>query len=856
MAGLVPIARVKQSLEKHQGKFRLVNDSDAPGASKLYGTDANGVRGWYAQPAGTSPAGTGTELQYRGSASDLAAIPGSSWDGSVLTLPQTTLNAVTGNPLTVQANGVNALVIDASKNATFSGTLTSAGSEIAGNGWPLVCQNTSTTVNSFALLRAEAGSASFGGGIVGTRSADYLAAAGIVNGVTLYPFGTSQDVGIRVYNTAAAGWRSAVFVQNGTGRVGIGTNSPSALLHVAGTALLNAITGNPLTIQAGGVNAFVVDSSRDTNLYRNLIQRGATSGTLTHAVPATITSHTLTWPSAVGNDNYLRCAPDGTLSWATPSGAAHDAVTFTGAVITDVFSLTGQAISAVDAGADKLVFWDDSASKLTYLTLGTNLSIDGTTINAAGGSGGAPTDAKYLVTEAHDDLSAEVVRTLSGADTTIITGTAGAAGNLCRWNADGDIEDAGTATGPQGIQGEPGPQGLQGEPGPQGIQGIQGEQGPAGAQGAPGPNTVTTATTTNITGLLMGDGANVGPVTLGTNLSLTGSTLNATGGGGSSVILDLGDDGSNESTALGEIATSGDLDGIVSEPSADKALFNFSKAWVGPHLAFDSTYTAGATAKAKTLVVGKLTPVDLSGATGGALDGNVAITWPSASPGDTCGFFITAASTVAGSFALAPGYCAEIANGTKIHGVSYVSDLASGSSRYGLWMPGELLIFRNVSAGYGWQLIHDGRIPIIAECIGDNTAAGSDAYAVGGFTTCDLDAVVQDSLGLRNLTANTYTCKRTNDYLFRGFGSVASLDGGARLALDLFTGADAQIGRFFDGYNGVGAMNFTGAGVLRHSWVAGAVVKMGLFHGSAGAKDSVTTSDNVRNRLTAIEILT
>ena len=65
----------------------------------------------------------------------------------------------------------------------------------------------------------------------------------------------------------------------------------------------------------------------------------------------------------------------------------HDSVTL-GAALTPVFSLTGQALGAVDHGADRLLFWDDSAGTLAPLTLGTNLSITGTTINATGGSGG------------------------------------------------------------------------------------------------------------------------------------------------------------------------------------------------------------------------------------------------------------------------------------------------------------------------------------------------------------------------------------------------------------------------------------------------------------------------------------
>jgi hypothetical protein len=41
-----------------------------------------------------------------------------------------------------------------------------------------------------------------------------------------------------------------------------------------------------------------------------------------------------------------------------------------------------------DPGADRILFWDDSAGIVTWLQLGTNLSITGTTLNAAGGGGG------------------------------------------------------------------------------------------------------------------------------------------------------------------------------------------------------------------------------------------------------------------------------------------------------------------------------------------------------------------------------------------------------------------------------------------------------------------------------------
>jgi hypothetical protein len=60
-----------------------------------------------------------------------------------------------------------------------------------------------------------------------------------------------------------------------------------------------------------------------------------------------------------------------------------------GATATDVLKMAaGQNLGAFDAGADKLVFWDDSDSKLTYATIGTNLTMTGTTLSASGGGGG------------------------------------------------------------------------------------------------------------------------------------------------------------------------------------------------------------------------------------------------------------------------------------------------------------------------------------------------------------------------------------------------------------------------------------------------------------------------------------
>ena len=70
---------------------------------------------------------------------------------------------------------------------------------------------------------------------------------------------------------------------------------------------------------------------------------------------------------------------------ATPILASGDSVSID-TTAADVLTATSGAISADDAGADKLLFWDDSAGKLTHLELGTALSITGTTLNAVTGT--------------------------------------------------------------------------------------------------------------------------------------------------------------------------------------------------------------------------------------------------------------------------------------------------------------------------------------------------------------------------------------------------------------------------------------------------------------------------------------
>lgn len=79
-----------------------------------------------------------------------------------------------------------------------------------------------------------------------------------------------------------------------------------------------------------------------------------------------------------------------------------------------------------DPNADRLLFWDDSAGGLAYLTIGSGLSISGTTISASGGGG---TDPQYTTIElghASDTTLARIAAGrvgIEGVEIATLTGT-------------------------------------------------------------------------------------------------------------------------------------------------------------------------------------------------------------------------------------------------------------------------------------------------------------------------------------------------------------------------------------------------------------------------------------------------
>ena len=89
----------------------------------------------------------------------------------------------------------------------------------------------------------------------------------------------------------------------------------------------------------------------------------------------------------------------------------------------DVLGVSAGEITGVDAGSDKIVFWDDSAGKLTYLNAGTGIDITGTTISA-NESAGKTYDLSVAQTGGTNDNPA--IRLTDGTTNDDVTITGGA----------------------------------------------------------------------------------------------------------------------------------------------------------------------------------------------------------------------------------------------------------------------------------------------------------------------------------------------------------------------------------------------------------------------------------------------
>ena len=87
------------------------------------------------------------------------------------------------------------------------------------------------------------------------------------------------------------------------------------------------------------------------------------------------------------------------------------------------------------------------------------------------------------------------------------------------------------------------------------------------------------SSTSSVGRFLIADGNNFNSVAMTGSCTLDGDGVISCPSGGSAITLDIGDDSGNDSTDLNEIATTGDTNSVITEPSADKMLIDFGQNW-------------------------------------------------------------------------------------------------------------------------------------------------------------------------------------------------------------------------------------------------------------------------------------
>ena len=218
-----------------------------------------------------------------------------------------------------------------------------------------------------------------------------------------------------------------------------GSEVATTVLEMSGTA--QGKTDTELT------GAFLIKANGATNAGSISLAEATNNGThkLTFFAPSSLSSDVgFIFPDSTGSTGQvLSTNGAGTLSWVDNTGlsAIH-------AQASDILRLQSNQIGVstnltTTIAADRLVFYDHSATKLTALELGTNLSITGTTLNAS--SGGIASLAADTSPQLGGDLDVDGNKITSNTNGDVVIDPAGTGAILLK-SDNIKLEGAGTVT--------------------------------------------------------------------------------------------------------------------------------------------------------------------------------------------------------------------------------------------------------------------------------------------------------------------------------------------------------------------------------------------------------------------------
>jgi hypothetical protein len=170
------------------------------------------------------------------------------------------------------------------------------------------------------------------------------------------------------------------------------TGTPSASSYLRGDNTWATVAGSGTVTSVAALTLGTTGTDVSSS-----VANGTTTPVITLNIPTASAANrgvlsTTDWSAFSAKQGAITLTTTGTSGAATlvgdtlnipqySSGGGGGTVTI-GASATDILSATSGEITADDAGSDKIVFWDDSANKLTYLTLGDGVEINDTTITA------------------------------------------------------------------------------------------------------------------------------------------------------------------------------------------------------------------------------------------------------------------------------------------------------------------------------------------------------------------------------------------------------------------------------------------------------------------------------------------